>query len=185
MVTTSSTHINSNAPSGAIPFDQIANQMKADSARRGRGRPRKSDVGNASPVGAAIGSNGSSMATSANSGGYAGTAITPVAPSNVPAELVGTTLRALSAIPAKRFNNPGYLIDEKTALDDGKTLKPSVDMLLDKWLPHVGPYAVEMSFALAICSIAFRQYQAGAEFKDKQGYAKPDHAQQSESVAAL
>ena len=90
-------------------------------------------------------------------------AATPVAPSNVPPELIGSTLRALSNIPATKFKNAKYLIDEKQALEDGKTLKPCVDGLIDKWLPHVGPYALELSAIAALATIVFRQYQAGQE----------------------
>lgn len=163
----SSGSVDSPSSQPAIPFDKIVDGIKSENVKRGPGRPRKDSVSSA-------GAASTSSPLSAQAPLPPPSAGTAVTPSDVPAELIGATLRSLSNIPAQKYKNPGYLIDEKQALEDGKTLKPGVDKLIDKWLPHVGPWALELSFAAAVAGIIFRQYQSGEAFRAQN--AKPVQA---------
>lgn len=142
-----------------IPFSQIAGEIKAENPpKKGPGRPKK-NLDNVISAGT----------TSSNQESHAQTAVlTANAPSNVPPELIGMTLVQASALAAGIWHNPGYVIEEAQSLEDGKSLKPAVDALLDKWLPHVGPWALELTFAGAIAAIVFRQYKNGQKLSNDQ-----------------
>lgn len=97
----------------------------------------------------------------------AATAILPVAAvaSDIPLELLVMVEQTVAGTCAVVFKNPSYAVDLPTASGDAKTLKPGIDKLVDKWLPTVGPWALELSVAFAIGTIAFRQFKAGKELK--------------------
>lgn len=143
-----------------IPFSQIAGEIKAENPpKKGPGRPKK----NVSSLDAQVGQSNSEGALTTPT-----TSINSNAPSNVPPELIGMTLVQASALAAGIWHNPGYVIEEAQSLEDGKSLKPAVDALLDKWLPHVGPWALELTFAGAIAAIVFRQYKNGQKLSNDQ-----------------